>query len=139
MIIGLILFLFFGNLILASVVLVHNKHIAKAIGTQDFLVTKIDSIEKEIGNIYLTEDDRKTLGLPARMIMEVEAKEKLPCSGDHKWSGEHIGAPNNTAMNSKHMWKENDGKKAVIKKCLKCGAQRVRGEKIYGNFEWLLD
>ncbi|QGF20218.1 hypothetical protein SEA_SIXAMA_39 [Gordonia phage Sixama] len=112
----------------------------------------IDYVDQKIAEVYLTADDRKTLGLPPAEEMLSLAKAKsskgrpnnLPanltpaCKKNHNWSARVVGKPR-LALNKQYTL-DNDDDNAHVRYCLSCGERQVRVyDKYYYTWKWIND
>lgn len=106
-----------------------DKQLKALAQTVDTVTT---ALEAKIEQIYLTEDDRKALGLPSRQVQVIEKEPKNksglpPACTVHKWSAEFL---ERGRLASNRGNNGVDGGNCFVRVCLKCKARQVRGKRI---------
>ncbi|QGT55030.1 hypothetical protein SEA_FORZA_37 [Gordonia phage Forza] len=103
------------------------------------------TVEKQISQIFLTEDERKLLGLPSavdvtKQLVESGVKEKveradglIPACKAHKWSAKRLEKPRRKV--GARMRAGDDGM-VYVRTCLKCGERQAR---LYSEskYDWI--
>lgn len=98
---------------------------------------RIDTLQTELGQIYLTDEDRELLGLEARKTVTVpdvsgKAKRKglVPACQAHAWSAEEL----KTGRLPTNRTNRSHGKGlCFIRTCIKCEARQARGVQTRGT------
>lgn len=106
----------------------HTREIQALTDTTD---AKLKDLEQQIGQIFLTEQDRKDIGLPPRQVQVIEKKAGsnglAPACTVHKWSAEFLERGRLASNRGNY---GVDGGNCFVRVCLKCKARQVRGKRI---------
>lgn len=96
----------------------------------DYVGDAVTTLRNEIGQVYLTEQDRKDLGLPPAGALAAIAAAKAAAEPQHtgvcvhEWTKVHFGPPRRLS-NALAFGSPLDDRKLYIRKCGNCPHQQV--------------
>jgi len=117
---------------------------------QNALKKHVEQLNFDFNSIYLTENDRKFLGLPSKVkpsvlttsnsaqpevVKKIDPQAIKSCT-KHEWSAVYRKTPQRSVNKN---YADREDKKAYLRKCLNCDFQQVRVNGTIGNTIWFDD